>query len=63
MAMYSDTTQQVFKRVLELLEPDLSASVLEIVQKSIENGTFQDVDQVLDAIEEASTGVDDNGNS
>ena len=63
MAMYSDTTQQVFKRVLELLEPDLSASVLQIVRESIENGTFQDVDQVLDAIEEASTGVDDNGNS
>ena len=63
MAMYSDTTHQVFKRVLELLKPDFSAPVLQKVQESIESGTFQDVDEVLNAIEEASSGVNANGNS
>jgi hypothetical protein len=61
VATYSDTTEQVFKRVLELLKPDLPASVLQIIQESIEKGTFQDIDDVLDAIEKASIGVDANG--
>jgi hypothetical protein len=63
MGMYSDTTEQVFKRVLELLQTEVPGSALQKIQECIQNGTFEDVDAVLNAIEEASSGVEANGNS
>ena len=63
MTNYSDTTQEVFKRVVELLKSELPTHALEKVRESIEGGTFQNVNDVLNAIEGALSGVEDNGNS
>lgn len=63
MTTYSDTTQEVFKRVLELLKSDLSVPALQKVQESIEGGTFENVGEVLNAIEEALSGRENNANN
>ena len=63
MGTYSDTAQQVLNRVLEILESDLPAPALKVVKESINRGTFENVDEVLKAIEEASKGIDAHGNS
>lgn len=63
MGSYSDTAQQVLNSVLEILESDLSASALKVVKESINSGTFENVDEVLSAIEQTSKGVDLHGNS
>lgn len=63
MTIYSDTTQEVFKRVLTLLEPKVASCVLHTIQECIESGTFQNVDEVLKKIEKALSGVEKNANS
>lgn len=63
MTIYSDTTQEVLKRVLTLLEPQVPSCVLQRIREFIERGTFQNVDEVLKTIEETLRGVEDNANS
>ncbi|MGD0659262.1 MAG: hypothetical protein ABSD38_14450 [Syntrophorhabdales bacterium] len=53
MKVYSDTTHEVFKRTLALLKPQLPSAVFMKIEEAIEKGTFDDVDQVVKAIEMA----------
>lgn len=63
MKAYSDTTGEVFTKVLSILETDLSPVALQEIRDAIENGTFGDADEMLDKIEKSMKEPDRHANS
>ena len=63
MKVYSDTTGEVFTKLLSILERDLSPAALQEIRGAIETGTFGDADEMLDKIEKSMKEPDRHANS
>lgn len=63
MTAYSDTTGEVFAKVLSILEADLSPVALQEIRNAIETGSFGDADEMLDKIENSMREPDCHANS
>ncbi len=62
MPNYSDTAQEVLNRMLERLEPDLLPQTIAFIKESLEQGTFDNVDEIMTNIVRLESGVEQNAN-
>jgi len=63
MTAYSDTTEEVFSKILSILETELPSEAVQVIRGAIETGTFDDVDEVLDKVEKSVKKADGHANS